>query len=471
MVGYFGLAVAVKVAIMPNFKELVKKRSELVGNYRTAHARLITHAEEIAFYEGGPRERSIIRQRFDAVYWHMRHIATKSAAVGVVDTWIEKYGASIAGYFIMCLPVFFSSTQKSVAQNTNDFIKRRQIMMDLARGMGSLLIVGTQLKMLSGTTARVSEVFESVKQLNERGTSRFEIVTEEAPAHDDGGQSGEHRGMIKSDSTLFLEELEFLQKWRAHVERLRDEGRRHPTTQGNSPRSKKTIAGAGKVVVGPVVKFTDVQLVSPDGRHLVKDPLNFTVPHGTNIMLTGPNGCGKSSLFRVLGELWPPYSGVVTKPDQYEMLFVPQKPYLVMGTLRDQLIYPDSKAQMLQKGVSDEDLMQLLGLVDPPGVILDRWTFDTEANWSLTLSGGQKQRVAMARLFYHQPKYAIMDECTSAVSDDITDKIYETCASLGITLFTIAHQRTVVKHHKLILRFDGKGGWALEDVEVEANVV
>ena len=91
---------------MPNFKELVKKRSQLVGNYRTAHARLIAHAEEIAFYEGGPRERSIIRQRFDAVYWHMRHMATKSAAVGFVDTWIEKYGASIAGYFIMCLPVF-----------------------------------------------------------------------------------------------------------------------------------------------------------------------------------------------------------------------------------------------------------------------------------------------------------------------------------------------------------------------------
>ena len=68
------------------------------------------------------------------------------------------------------------------------------------------------------------------------------------------------------------------------------------------------------------------------------------------------------------------------------------------GTLRDQLIYPDSKEEMLAKGVSDTDLMQLLSLVDPPGIIVDRWTFDTEANWSLTLSGGQKQRVAMARL-------------------------------------------------------------------------
>ena len=188
----------------------------------------------------------------------MRLMATKSAAVGFVDTWVEKYGASIAGYFIMCLPVFFSTAKKTVAQNTNDFIKRRQIMMDLARGMGSLLIVGTQLKMLSGTTARVSEVFESVKQLNERGTSRFEIRAEEAPPHDDGGDG---RGMVRSESALYLEELQFLKRWRAHVERLREEGRRHPAAQdGSSPRSKRTTAGAGKVVVGPVVKFTDVQV-------------------------------------------------------------------------------------------------------------------------------------------------------------------------------------------------------------------
>merc|ERR1711939_674490 len=268
-------------------------------------------------------------------------------------------------------------------------------------------------------------------------------------------------GMIKSESTLFREEISFLEKWR-------DEGRRHPQAVGgsSSPRSKKTIAGAGQVVVGPVVKFTNVQLVSPDGRHLVKNPLNFEVPPGTNIMVTGPNGCGKSSLFRVLGELWPPYSGVVTKPAKSDIMFVPQKPYLVMGSLRDQVIYPDNQQTMASKGVSDEDLRALLALVDPPGTILRQWSFDHEMNWALTLSGGQKQRVAMARMFYHLPAYAILDECTSAMSDDITDKIYETCSSLRITLFTIAHQKTVLKHHQLVLRFDGKGGWTLKEEDI-----
>jgi len=164
----------------------VRRRSELTGNYRTAHSRLIAHAEEIAFYEGGLRERGIVRQRFDALFWHTRHISTLQLQVGVVDTWIEKYGASIAGYFVMCLPVFFASATKTVAENTRDFVRTRQMMMDLARGLGMLLTVQTQLKMLSGITVRVAEVFEAVRQLNEERTEHFKIRA-------DGGAGGHGR--------------------------------------------------------------------------------------------------------------------------------------------------------------------------------------------------------------------------------------------------------------------------------------
>jgi len=205
----------------------------------------------------------------------------------------------------------------------------------------------------------------------------------------------------------------------------------------NKMFTKKGVEGGGKIENGDYIIFENVDLVSPEGKLLVKN-LNFSVTTH-NVMVTGPNGSGKSSLFRVIGELWPLHSGIMTKPPNESILFVPQKPYLVLGTLRDQIIYPNSKEEMEKKNVTDLDLERLLELVDPSKNILKTWQWDDTKDWFHAFSGGQKQRVAMARLFYHRPKYAILDECTSAVSDEVEDKIYETCKELGITIFSQFH--------------------------------
>jgi ATP-binding cassette subfamily D (ALD) protein 3 len=171
-----------------------------------------------------------------------------------------------------------------------------------------------------------------------------------------------------------------------------------------------------------------------------------------------PNGVGKSSLFRVIGNLWPLHNGVLTKPHNADVLFVPQKPYLVLGTLRDQVIYPHSHTDMKRLGVTDEDLAHLLAIVDPAQYILTEWKLDTVKDWFHAFSGGQKQRVAMARLFYHRPRFAILDECTSAVSDEVEDVIYTTCRKLGITIFTVSHRPNLARHHDIVLRFEGING-------------
>jgi ATP-binding cassette, subfamily D (ALD), peroxisomal long-chain fatty acid import protein len=130
--------------------------------------------------------------------------------------------------------------------------------------------------------------------------------------------------------------------------------------------------------------------------------------------------------------------GRVTKPN--EIFYIPQRPYLSLGTLRDQIIYPHNRADMNAKEVTDDDLQKILEQVDLDSLVEREGGWDAEREWRDALSGGDKQRIAMARLFYHAPKYAILDECTSALSLDVEQKLYTHAKELGITLLTVSHR-------------------------------
>jgi ATP-binding cassette subfamily D (ALD) protein 3 len=184
--------------------------------------------------------------------------------------------------------------------------------------------------------------------------------------------------------------------------------------------------------------------------------IKFEIKPGYHTLISGPNGCGKSSLFRILGNLWPLKGGILRKPDFSEIFYIPQRPYLPTGTLRDQIIYPHTIEDFRRLGKKDEDLIKLLEEVDID-VIRKRQKHGLDAikDWNDLLSGGEKQRMAMARLFYHHPKYAILDECTSAVSIDVEGKMYTQAKKLNITLITVSHRKTLWKFHDYILRFSG----------------
>jgi ABC-type uncharacterized transport system fused permease/ATPase subunit len=152
--------------------------------------------------------------------------------------------------------------------------------------------------------------------------------------------------------------------------------------------------------------------------------MSFEVKRGMNTVITGPNGCGKSSLFRILSGLWPLTGGVMRRPHMDKLFYIPQRPYLPPGTLRDQVIYPNSKVDMGKKNITDDDLRKLLEAVRLDYIEGREGGFDSVNDWNDVLSGGEKQRIAMARLFYHKPLFAILDECTSAVSMDVEAELY-----------------------------------------------
>ncbi|KAE8704920.1 ABC transporter D family member 1 [Hibiscus syriacus] len=209
------------------------------------------------------------------------------------------------------------------------------------------------------------------------------------------------------------------------------------------------------------VEFSGVKVVTPTGNVLVKD-LFLRVESGSNLLITGPNGSGKSSLFRVLGGLWPLVSGHIVKPGvgsdlNKEIFYVPQRPYTAFGTLRDQLIYPLTADQEVEP-LTCSGMVDLLKNVDLD-YLLDRYPPEKEVNWGDELSLGEQQRLGMARLFYHKPKFAILDECTSAVTTDMEERFCAKVRAMGTSCITISHRPALVAFHDVVLSLDGEGGW------------
>jgi len=193
---------------------------------------------------------------------------------------------------------------------------------------------------------------------------------------------------------------------------------------------------------------------------------------GEHLLVTGPNGAGKSSLFRVLGGLWPCKAGSVhgPSPAKREVLYLPQTPYLVTGSLRDQVIYPDtpSKAAAKHGSKRDADAAVRSSLTSAGMERFAQGDLDLmHKEWDDVLSGGEKQRMGWARLFYHSPAFAALDEATSAVNVQQEGPLYQAAIDRNIMLLSIAHRPTVRSFHKWELKVlgDGSGNCSLAQIE------
>jgi ABC-type uncharacterized transport system fused permease/ATPase subunit len=392
--------------VIPNFRKLRRAEYDLEGRFRFVHTRLTTHTESVAFFGGDSVEHGIAEKRLKDLENH------------IADSHLQSLKFN-----------FFSNF--SIKQ-TPDLIAFTLRMAYARQFVSDESVVG-------GGGDQISSRGEYIQQTVMRSFSSF------GDAFDLQETLGQFVGVLEQ-VTDFMYVLEDLQKRRLEE----DSGRVLPSLNDE-------------------ISFENVDIVAPGALCIAKD-LSFRVDRHKSLLVTGANASGKSSLFRTLGGLWPIPKGVIRRPvdpksgklTPKQVFLVPQKPYSVLGTLADQITYPVKLKERTKE--DEEKLLKLLELVRVAYLVEREKGWDAKAKWEDTLSFGEQQRIGMARMYFHSPMFAILDECTSAVSIDVEKELYNASFQRGITSITISQRLALQEFHVAELAFgdeQGENGWAL----------
>lgn len=396
--------------IRPNFSQQVQDRNGLEARLRGQFTRVVTNSEEIAFYSGEKREKGILKEHYEAIVNFTRKTLRRQCVYGTVEDFLTKYVWTAIGMVQVAVP--------------------------LLKGGGE-----------AGDNAKY---FISVRRIMQRGGDSTERLIQ--GIKDIGELAGFTKNLMNTIDVL-----------------------RHL----NKPESLPGGTDVCEVTESEDIVVENLPLYTPTNDLLI-DSMNLRLNRQDRLLILGPNGCGKSTLFRILCGLWNPRGGKLAKPvERTDMLFLPQRPYMVQGTLLEQVIYPLTLAQAERKrqaihpnSTSLEQLASdLLKLVFMQGIVEMHGGLQAIKEWNDILSGGEKQRVGLTRVFFHKPKYAILDECNSTLDQEAETAIFDELVKIdGMGLITISHRHTLFKYHSKFLTYDGCGGYTYHETADETAV-
>ncbi|XP_068198130.1 lysosomal cobalamin transporter ABCD4 isoform X2 [Antennarius striatus] len=408
--GYFVLGTIANKILMGPIVSTLFEQEKLEGDFRFKHMQIRVNAESAAFYRAGKVEHMRTDRRLQSLLQTQRSLINKELWLYIgVNTF--DYVGGFLSYIIIAIPIFSGIYDDLTPGELSALISKNAfICIYLINGFTQLIDLSTTLSDVAGYTHRIGELREVMDDIL-RTQCDYDPASGES--YDFDSDFNVHAGPV--DTAFILDHLSYK---------------------------------------------------SPDSDELLVKDLSLKISQGTHLLVVGNTGTGKTSLLRVLNRLWEADSGFVEMTTCFGprgTLFLPQKPYLTDGTLREQVIYPLKDIYPASGSVDDDRIIQFLELAGVSSLLRRTGGLDESVDWNWydVLSPGEMQRLCFARLFYLQPKYAVLDEATSALTEEAEAQLYRTCKQLGMTLISLGHRSSLEKYHDVQLKLCGEGRWEL----------
>ncbi|XP_013772980.1 ATP-binding cassette sub-family D member 4-like [Limulus polyphemus] len=405
---FFVIGTVINKFLMSPVVNKVFLQEKYEGFFRFKHMHLRTYAESVAFQDAGHTELSHTSHKLASLVEVQQQLFIKQYPLSLSVN-LFNYLGSIISFMVLAVPLFAGKYDSLSGPDLSALISKNVfVSIYLISCFSQLVDLSTVFTTIAGTTHRIGELHEYLTMLNERQNEVSHLKANSELDSDDG-------------ETLF--------------------------------------------------QLSEVSYMPPNGNTPLVEGLTFSVVKGTNIVVMGASSSGKTSLLRVLKNLWPISGGSLQRRITFtpsQVLFLPQKPVMTDGSLYQQIIFPLEEAILYQSSLErKQEVERYLSLTDLNHILDRAKGLDTtvEWNWEDVLSPGEMQRLSFVRLFYHCPQLAVLDEATSAVGQEMEEVLYRQCSNLGITLLSVGHRQTLTKYHDKILWFDGKGGWQFRNLQ------